>query len=288
MTAAAPAPLPVRMLQFVRFTHTIFALPFALGAMLVAADGWPSIRILLLILLAMVTARTAAMGFNRVVDWDIDQRNPRTAGRHRLLTRPTAILLTTISALLFIGVTAFINPLCFTLSPLALIIVFFYSFTKRFTQFAQLFLGLALSVSPVGAWLAVTGQFAWPPICLALAVLFWVGGFDMIYATQDYEVDRREGLHSMVTWLGISRSLLVARWFHLIAWLALGAFGFTAGLGLFYWLGLAGIAGAMVYEHREARKTDDLQAINRAFFQSNAMVGLCFVVGIGLAVFWGA
>ena len=185
-----------RALQFVRFSHTIFAMPFALGAMLVAAGGWPSLKTVALIVLAMVFARTAAMCFNRVADWEIDQRNPRTVDRHRLMTRPAAIGLLVGSSVAFIATTWWINALCFWLSPVALVIVLFYSLTKRFTSFSHFFLGLALSVSPVGAWLAVRGRFDFPPLILALAVLLWVAGFDMIYATMDAEFDRIAVLHS--------------------------------------------------------------------------------------------
>ncbi len=280
----AAGPLPVRVLKFVRFSHTIFALPFALGSLWVASDGRPGWRLLGLILLAMIAARTAAMGFNRVADWEIDQRNPRTAGRHRLMSRRGAVWLTGLSAAFFVGVTFWINPVCFVLSPVALALIFFYSLTKRFTRFAQFFLGLALAVAPVGAWLAVTGTLAWPPLWLALAVLVWVAGFDMIYATQDVEIDRREGLHSMVTWLGVPRALSVARGLHLAAFVGLGLFGWSAGLGGWYGGGLGLIALVLIYEHREAGKTSDLAAINRAFFLSNALVGVLFLLATGLAV----
>ena len=268
-----------RFLQFVRFSHTIFAMPFALGAMVVAAHGLPPARIILLIVLAMVFARTAAMTFNRLADWEIDQRNPRTAGRHRLLSRSSAILTCAIAALLFVLTAAAINPLCFALSPVALAIVFFYSFTKRFTHAAQFFLGLALAIAPVGAWLAVTGAFAAPPLILALAVVLWLAGFDTIYATQDYEVDRREGLKSLVVWLGIPRALQAAQLLHAATWLALGAFGWSAGLGPAYWIGLAAILGLLIFEHSVARSLD-VAAINASFFQSNAAIGVVFVLTI--------
>jgi 4-hydroxybenzoate polyprenyltransferase len=175
--------------------------------------------------------------------------------------------------------TAAINPLCFALSPVALAIVFFYSFTKRFTHAAQFFLGLALAVAPVGAWLAVTGAFAAPPLILALAVVLWLAGFDTIYATQDYEVDRREGLKSLVVWLGIPRALQAAQLLHAATWIALAAFGWSAGLGLAYWLGLVAILGLLIFEHRVARSLD-VAAINTAFFQSNAAIGVVFVLTI--------
>ena len=272
----------VRTLRLVRFSHTVFALPFALGSMLVAArsqEKWPSFRLLGLILICMVLARTAAMLFNRLADWEIDQRNPRTAARHTLLSRSWATSILFICSTGFCVATWFINPLCFHLSPIALTIIFLYSLTKRFTKFTQLFLGLALSVSPVGAWLAVTGQWAWPPIILAAGVLFWVAGFDLIYATQDVEFDKREGLHSMVVWLGVEKSLTLALIFHVVLWILLAVFAWTAHLGFIFAGGLVLIAGMLVYEHRVAA-TRDLARINDAFFKANAVVGLIFVSAI--------
>jgi 4-hydroxybenzoate polyprenyltransferase len=277
--AAAREILPVRLLRFVRFSHTVFALPFALGSMLVAADGSPSARVCGLIVLAMVCARTAAMAFNRLADWRIDQRNPRTAGRHALVSRAAGIALLLLSAAAFVIATRWINPLCFALSPVALAIVFFYSLTKRFTHFSHFFLGLALSVAPVGAWLAVRGAWDWPPLILALAVLLWVAGFDIIYATQDHEFDREEGLHSLVVKLGLPRSLAWAQRLHWAMLAALAVFGWSARLGPAYFATLALIAGALVYEHRSAARLD-VAAINRAFFASNAFVGVVFVAGI--------
>lgn len=268
-------------LQFIRFSHTVFALPFAIGSMLVAAAGFPPARTVGLILLAMVFARTAAMVFNRLADWEMDKRNPRTAMRHQLLPKPAAITLLVTSTAAFAGTTWFINWLCFVLSPVALAIVFFYSLTKRFTHGAQFFLGLALSVSPMGAWFAVTGRWAWTPCLLAFAVLVWVAGFDTIYATQDHDFDKEEGLHSIVVALGIPKALRLARWLHCIALGAIAAFGWAAGLGLAFWLGLIPIAGALVYEHRSATRLDST-GINRAFFLSNAFVGVVFVCSIAI------
>ncbi len=275
-----------RALTFIRFSHTVFALPFALGSMLVAAHGRPTLRTFALILLCMVFARTAAMVFNRLADWEIDQRNPRTAGRHRLVTRPAAIALLIGSAAAFVATTAFINPLCFALSPVALAIVGFYSLTKRFTDYTQLFLGLALAVAPVGAWLAVRGTLAWPPLVLAGAVLLWVAGFDLIYATMDYEFDRGAGLRSLVVRYSIPTSLRVARELHAAAMLGLLAFGIVAGLGSWYAAGLALILGAFIYEHRSVAKDGplDVGAINRAFFASNAFVSAVFVLAVWAAV----
>lgn len=281
--SSAPTPAPpamgglARVLTFIRFSHTVFALPFALGSMFIAAKGIPEWRVFGLILLCMVSARTSAMAFNRLVDWKIDKRNPRTAGRHQLLPFPAAVALCAISGAVFVAATAFINTLCFALSPVALFIIYFYSLTKRFTSLCHLFLGTALAVSPVGAWIAVTGQFAWPPFVLAAGVALWVAGFDLIYATQDYEVDRREGLHSLVVKLGVPGALAAAQWLHAGMFLFFVAFGVIAGLGAVYFGSLVLILGALVYEHRVARRLD-LQAINQAFFTSNAFVGGVFVL----------
>lgn len=268
-----------RLLRFIRFSHTIFALPFALGSMMVAAQGWPEWKTVALIVLAMVFARTAAMLFNRLADWHLDQRNPRTADRHTLVSRGVAIGLLVASSAAFIETTVWINSLCFWLSPLALVIVFFYSLTKRFTSFSHLFLGLALSVSPVGAWLAVRGQFDFPPLVLALAVVLWVAGFDIIYATQDHEFDRTAGLRSLVVRLGVARSLWWAQVLHWSMLAVLVAFGWTTQLGSPFYASLVLVAGALIYEHRSAAQRD-VGAINRAFFASNAFVGVVFVLGI--------
>lgn len=268
-----------RLLRFVRFSHTIFALPFAIGAMLVAARGWPAWDTVALIVLAMVFARTAAMTFNRLVDWHIDQRNPRTVERHRLVSRSVAIVVLILTSAAFIATSSAINALCFALSPIALGIVFFYSLTKRFTSLSHFFLGLALSVSPVGAWLAVRGSFALPPLVLALAVLLWVAGFDVIYATQDHDFDRAEGLRSLVVRLGVESAL---RWAQALHWMMLAvlvAFGWLAELGAPFYVSLLLVAGAVVFEHRSAARLD-VAGINRAFFTSNAFVGLVFILGI--------
>jgi 4-hydroxybenzoate polyprenyltransferase len=270
-----------RLLHFVRFSHTLFALPFALASMLVAARGLPDGRSMLLIILAMVFARTAAMTFNRLADWQIDQRNPRTADRHKLISPLGAGVLLIASSVAFVITTWFINRLCFLLSPVALAIIFFYSVTKRFTSFTHFFLGLALAVSPVGAWLAVRGQFATPPLVLAWAVLLWVSGFDIIYATMDHDFDRREGLGSLVVWLGLSRSLQLAQALHWLTLAALALFGWSAGLGAIYFGSLVLIGGAIVYEHKSAARLD-VAGINRAFFACNAFVGLVFLAAVAL------
>jgi len=272
-----------RILKFIRFSHTVFALPFAVGSMLVAAKGFPSLVIIGLILLAMVFARTAAMAFNRIADWEMDKLNPRTAARHKLVSKATAYALVGFSSLAFFAVCSLINPICFLLSPVALVVIFFYSFTKRFTSYTQFFLGLSLAIAPVGAWLAVRGQFDWPPIVLALGVIFWVGGFDLIYATQDYDFDRKQGLHSMVVRFGVSTSLRLAQGMHAVLLLCLLGFGLVASLGWIYYLSLLAVGGALFYEHRAAANLD-LAGINRAFFQSNAFVSVIFVLAVGMDV----
>src|SRR5881275_1164378 len=226
--------LIARFLRLIRFSHTIFALPFALGALVVAANGLPSARTLLPVLVCMVSARTAAMLFNRFVDWSLDQRNPRTALRHLLLSKPAIGALLVLSSALFLAAAAAINQLTFVLSPIALAIVFFYSLTKRFTAATHFFLGLALAISPIGAWIAQRGDIDLAPFILALGVVCWVAGFDLIYATQDFEFDRREGIRSLVVKLGIAHSLRLAQLLHLLLLIALVGFGIIAKLGAIY------------------------------------------------------
>jgi 4-hydroxybenzoate polyprenyltransferase len=272
-----------RFLRLIRFSHTIFALPFALGALLVATRGRPSARLLTLVFVCMVCARTAAMLFNRIADWTLDQRNPRTATRHQLISRPVALVLLALSSAAFVAAAAGINRTTLLLSPLALGIIFFYSLTKRFTAASHFFLGLALAVAPAGAWIAATGRLALAPLLLGAGVVGWVAGFDLIYATQDLEFDRREGLRSLVVRLGLARSLRLAQFLHLGMLLALLAFGFAASLGSVYFWGMPLVAGALVYEHRSAARLD-LAGINRAFFQSNAFVSAVFLASVAAAV----
>jgi 4-hydroxybenzoate polyprenyltransferase len=273
----------VRFLRLIRFSHTIFALPFALGALLVATGGHPPAGLLGLVLLCMVFARTAAMLFNRLVDWTLDQRNPRTAMRHRLIARPALVAMLCLSAVAFVITAGAINRLTLILSPVALAIIFFYSLTKRFTAASHFFLGLALAVAPAGAWIAAAGRLACAPLLLSAGVIAWVAGFDLIYATQDLEFDRREGLHSLVVRLGIPRSLRLAQFLHLAMFLALLAFGILASLGAVYFFGMLLVAAALFYEHRSAARLD-LAAINRAFFQSNAFVSGVFLVSVWAAL----
>lgn len=269
----------IRFLRLIRFSHTIFALPFALGALIVAANGRPPIRTFLLVLACMVLARTAAMLFNRLVDWSLDQRNPRTASRHLLVSKPAVTILLVLSSAAFLFVAATINKLTFLLSPVALAIIFFYSLTKRFTNTTHFFLGLALAIAPVGAWIAQTGRVDLAPLVLAAGVLCWVAGFDLIYATQDYDFDGRENIRSLVVKLGIPGSLRLAQSLHLAMFGTLIAFGFVAKLGPIYYCAMPLVAAALFYEHKTASRLD-LAAINRAFFQSNAFVSAVFLLAV--------
>jgi 4-hydroxybenzoate polyprenyltransferase len=266
----------------VRFSHTVFALPFALSSVALAWPKHPvTLRVLLWILVAMVGARTAAMGFNRLVDRKFDALNPRTANWE--LPRGKvgvgeAIALTTLAAFIFVLAAYQLNWICFVLSPVALGIVFFYSLTKRFTWTSHLFLGLALALAPIGAWLAVAGTpidlaELFLPFYLGLAVVFWLAGFDIIYSLQDREFDRTQGLYSIPVRFGVAAALQLSTLFHLgtIAFLAL--VGFTAGVGVIYWLGFLAVALVLLWEHRIVTPSD-LSRINRAFFDLNAYVSL--------------
>ena len=267
-----------RFLRLIRFSHTIFALPFALGALIVAANGRPSVRILFLVVICMVFARTAAMLFNRLVDWSLDQRNPRTASRHLLVSKPAALVLLVVSSAGFILAAGAINRLTFLLAPVALALIFFYSLTKRFTSATHFFLGLALAIAPVGAWIAQTGRIDLAPLVLGVGIICWVTGFDLIYATQDYDFDRRESIRSLVVQLGITRSLRLAQVLHLLTFLALIGFGLIAHLGALYYCSLPLIAAALFYEHRTEKR--DVAGINRAFFQTNAFVSAIFLLAV--------
>lgn len=227
----------------------------------------------------MIFARTAAMLFNRLVDWSLDQRNPRTASRHLLISKPIAWGTLLLCSAAFLLSAAAINRLTLALAPVALAIIFLYSLTKRFTAATHFFLGLALGIAPIGAWIAQTGHVDLAPVILGLGIIFWVAGFDLIYATQDYDFDRREGIHSLVVRLGLARSLRLAQWLHFAALLGLVGFGLAADLGPIYYCAMPIIAATLVYEHCSAQRLD-IAGINRAFFQSNAFVSAIFLVAV--------
>jgi 4-hydroxybenzoate polyprenyltransferase len=274
--------------RMIKLSHSVFALPFALASVALAAPSgwrpWP----LLWIVLAMVSARSAAMGFNRLADHWIDARNPRTEGRELprgVLSRLEVWAFVVLSAAVFVFAAGMLNPLCLALSPVALAIVLGYSYTKRFTALSHLVLGVALAIAPVGAWLAVRGEFAREPLLLGLAVLFWVAGFDTIYACQDAEVDRREGLHSIPARLGVARALQVARVLHLAAFALLVALFFVTPLHWVYLAGMAGVGALLLYEHSLVR-ADDLSRVNVAFFTLNGWISLGFCMVTWAARHW--
>ena len=271
---------------FVRFSHTIFALPFALAAMCVAARenrGWPGWKTFALILAAMVCARTCAMAFNRIVDRRFDALNPRTAKRHLpagQITLANAVTLCVISAAGLIAASFFLNPLCFYLSPVALLVVCFYSLTKRFTDYTHVFLGIALALAPVGAWLAVRGAqvSGWEisqMLVLSAAVVLWLVGFDIIYALQDYEFDKSHGLHSLVVAWGPKNALQAAFIAHMLMCGLLFGFGLLCRFRLVYLVGWMVIVVCLVLEHWIARRRG-LSWINVAFFRLNAVVSAVF------------
>ena len=274
------APFFIRLGMFVRFSHTVFALPFALSSMLVAGRGKVPLQVVSWILGCMVFARTAAMCFNRLMDWDFDKKNPRTEGRHRLVTRSQAwcVLAMSVAAVFFC--TWNLNPLCFWLTPLMLLIVGFYSLTKRFTAFSHLFLGVALGVAPVGAWIAVRGEFwEWPGFVLGIAVAAWTFGFDLIYSTLDVDFDRKTGLFSFPSRYGVSAALRLARGLHVAAALGFGGFGWVAGLGWPYGVACAVAFFALLWEHKLASEPD-VGRVNQAFFQINALVSMVLLMGV--------
>jgi 4-hydroxybenzoate polyprenyltransferase len=302
-------------LSLIKFSHTIFAMPFELiGFFLASASlfkqfsrpetglieehfsqDYPriisfvteaptnftqlAIR-LFLIILCMVFARSAAMAFNRYLDRKFDAKNPRTAIREipaGTLKANSVLLFTIVNCLLFIACCFFINELCFYLSPVALTIVLGYSYTKRFTPLCHLILGLGLSLAPIGAYLAVTGQFSFLPILFSLAVLFWVSGFDIIYALQDEEFDKSQQLYSIPAWLGKAMALRVSELLHLISAAAILFAGWYGNFGWLYWIGAAAFVGMLIYQHSIV-KPNDLQRVNLAFMTANGIASVVFAI----------
>ena len=265
--------------RMVKFSHTVFALPFALAAATLAAAGHGITGAqIVAILLAMVGARTAAMGFNRIVDRRLDAANPRTANRELptgKVSLAAAIGLTTISAAIFIAAAAWLGPLCLYLSPVVLVLVFGYSFTKRFTWSCHLFLGIAIGSAPAAAWIAVRGQLDEAALWLSLAVATWIAGFDILYALADQDFDRRAGLHSIPARFGVRASLAISALLHLVSVVSLLLVGQAAGLGWIYSLGLALVAIVLVGEHAILRPSD-LSRLNVAFFNLNGYVSIIY------------
>ena len=275
--------------SLVRFGHSVFAIPFALVGALLAAEQHPlTFARVGWIVAAMVTARTAAMGFNRLVDARYDALNPRTADRELprgALSRGHAIGLVTVSSLAFVLVTTQLGWICLALSPLALAIVFWYSLAKRFTTWTQMYLGLALAVAPVGGWLAAGGGAGWEPWLLALAVGTWVAGFDILYACQDLEFDRAHGLRSIPVRFGVGRSLVMARWLHVGTVAAMAALALVAPLGAWYLAGVGGVAALLAWEQSLVR-ADDLSRVKQAF-DLNGYVGLFYLAATAVALHAG-
>ncbi len=263
--------------DLVKFEHTIFALPFAMSAVLLAsASQWPSFQVVLWVILAMVGGRTYAMGLNRIIDHEIDGRNPRTqnrtlpAGR---MKRAEAWMLTLLSLALMVLATAQLPVLCLYLLPLAIAILSVYSYIKRFSNLCHFVLGLALASSAIGGWIAVTGTMTLPAILFGLAVLFWVAGFDMIYACQDTDFDRKAGLYSVPASFGVAHALTFSRACHVLTVICLSLVGWWLGLGIFYWVAVALTAGMLLYEQSLVSETD-LSRVNEAFFNVNGIISV--------------
>jgi len=291
-------------LSLIKFSHTIFAMPFAMIGFFLAAkediflaisslreEGTSSVRqtagagkplwlLFILVVLCMVFARSAAMAFNRYLDRHFDAKNPRTAIREipaGIIKANSALGFTILCCALFTACTFFINPLCFYLSPVALLVVLGYSYTKRFTALCHLVLGLGLSLAPIGAYLAVTGRFDWLPVMFSLTVLCWVSGFDIIYALQDEEFDKSQDLYSIPVRLGKKRALNVSKMLHLAAALLVIAAGIYGKFGIWYWLGVAVFVGMLVYQHSIV-KPHDLRRVNIAFMTANGIASVVFAV----------
>ena len=288
-------------LSLIKFSHTIFAMPFAmigffLGVLknklhiqqwnLNTTVGWGSNNVstyqiiikFLLVLLCMITARSAAMAFNRYLDRSFDAANPRTAIREipkGIIAVNGALIFTIVSSLLFVVCSYFINTLCFALSPIALFVVLFYSYTKRFTPLCHLVLGVGLSLAPIGSYLAVTGVFAPLPLLFSFAVIFWVSGFDIIYALQDEQFDKEHKLYSIPAWLGKKKALTVSRIFHAISALFILAAGLHGDFQWLYWLGFSVFAGMLIYQ-QSLVKPNDLSRVNLAFMTANGIASIAF------------
>jgi 4-hydroxybenzoate polyprenyltransferase len=289
-------------LSLIRFSHTIFAMPFAMigfflgcfyalprvGQETIRGNVWhfaPQAmkqmdKLFVLVVLCMILARSAAMAFNRWLDVEFDARNPRTAIREiprGIISKSSALRFVIFNCIAFVVTTWFINPLCFCLSFVALAVVLGYSYTKRFTPLCHLVLGVGLSLAPIGAYLAVTGHFALLPILFSLAVIFWVSGFDIIYALQDEEFDRSLQLYSMPSWLGKARALRVSALLHILSALCVIAAGWYGGFGWWYWGGVAVFVGMLIYQHSIV-KPNDLSHVNLAFMTSNGIASVIFAV----------
>ena len=269
-----------KYLSLIKFSHTIFAMPFALIGFFLGSQQYNIEWITLVyVVLCMVFARSAAMAFNRYIDRDIDSTNPRTAEIREIpngsIKANSALLFVIINSLLFIATTYFINSLCFALSPIALITILGYSYTKRFTALCHLVLGVGLSLAPIGAYLAVSGEFAIIPLLFSVAILFWVSGFDIIYSLQDEEFDKAQELHSIPVLIGKKNALILSTLLHFLTFSALSIAGSFGEFGLYYWIGFWIFSALLVYQHTLV-KHNDLSKVNLAFFTTNGIASIIF------------
>jgi len=266
--------------RMIKFEHSVFALPFAFVGALMAASGSPSSKQVFWIVVAMVGARSGAMGLNRIIDRDIDRENPRTRQREipsGKIKVGEAVSFTVFSLAVFIAAAYNLNPLCLKLSPLAVLVLILYSYTKRFTWMSHFVLGIAISLAPVGAWIAVRGTFDTAILPLSLAVVFWLAGFDVLYALQDIDFDRTRGLFSIPGRFGVKRALALARFFHGVSVALLLSSGLLFGRGPFYWTGMALVSALFIYEHSLVR-SDDLSRLDMAFFNMNGYISVTVFV----------
>jgi len=279
--------------SLVKFAHTIFAMPFAVIGFFYGLKtinyqlNRPWWMLFILVVLCMVFARSAAMAFNRWLDADYDAKNPRTVIREipgGIISKRNAMIFVVINCLAFIVSTYFINVMCLALSPVALFVILFYSYTKRFTPLCHLVLGLGLSLAPIGAYIAVTGQFALVPVLFSFSVLFWVSGFDIIYALQDEEFDKENNLYSIPSWLGTIRALRVSEYLHFLSASAVIAAGMMGHFSWLYWTGVLVFSFFLFYQHTLI-KPKDLSKVNKAFFSSNGIASVVFCVFVLLDIF---
>ncbi len=280
-----------KILEFghmVRFSHSLFAMPFAIGSMWVAANGFrgmsaaEAVKIVALIVGCMVTARNSAMSFNRIADADIDAKNPRTAKRHLpagRLSKASVIAFLVVNGILFVAFAALLQPLAGLLALPVWLLLLSYSYWKRFSWLCHWFLGFAIGMSPLGAWIAIRGEFAVFPIFLLVILMLWMGGFDIIYATQDEEIDRAMGLHSVPARFGRKRALQIAFWSHIAMLVLCVAFGVFWSMGAPWWVVTGLMAAAVLYIHL-FRKSDDLDAMNRDFFLANVAISVLVMAGL--------
>ncbi|MGC6428918.1 MAG: UbiA-like polyprenyltransferase [Flavobacteriales bacterium] len=277
-------------LSFIKFSHTIFALPFAIiGFSLASVTYGFQIENLIYVVLCMIFARSSAMAFNRYIDRDIDLKNPRTANVREIptgkISSKSALIFVIISSVLFVTTTYFINTTCFWLSPLALLIILGYSYTKRFTSLCHIVLGLGLGLAPIGAYLAVSEQFDIVPVLFGAAVLFWVAGFDIIYALQDDEFDKKNNLNSIPVFMGRKKAMLVSKFFHFITILNLSLAGYLWQFDLFYWIGFVLFFILLIFQHTLV-KHDDLSKVNLAFFTTNGLASILFSIFVLIDLFF--